>query len=85
MIPLTAIFTAAANSPAVRRAGVVVVTLAVVLYGLRLAFGSDARVTTAECSACAVSLADKNARLELTQEALARCVGTVDTLTGAKP
>ena len=85
MIDLAAIFTAAASSPAVKRAAVTVVTLAVLLYGLRLAFGSDARVTTAECSACAVSLADKNARLELTQEALRSCVATVDTLTGAKP
>jgi hypothetical protein len=85
VINLAAIFTAASNSPTVKRAGVMVVTLAVVLYGVRLAFGSDARVTTAECSACAVSLADKNARLELTQEALRSCVSTVDTLTGAKP
>ena len=81
MINLAGIFAAAANSPWVKRAAVGVVLVAVTLYGVRLVFGSDVRVTTDDYSACSVSLADKSARVELTQEALKSCVSTVDTLT----
>lgn len=84
VIPLRAIFEAAARSPVVKRAAVGVVVVAVVLYGVKLAFGSNVRMTTTEAADCAVSLSDKSARLELTEKALDATTKALDLCAGEK-
>lgn len=85
MIPLTEILARAAKSPLVTRVGVGVIIIALTLYGVKLMFGSDVRVTTTDASDCAVNLADKTARLEMTQQALVSCSVAMDLLTAPRP
>jgi adenosylcobinamide amidohydrolase len=83
MVPLRSIFDAAAKSPLVIKAAVGVSVVIVTMVGMKEVFGSDVRMTTAEASACAVGLADKSARLELTEKALGTCSKAMDLCAGA--
>lgn len=78
LIPLTEIFARAARDARVRTVAGVVVALAVVLVGFRLAFGSGVFLQTEEARECAVELADKAARLELTDRAMTACAVALD-------
>lgn len=84
MIPLTEILARAAKNPLVTRVGVGVIIIALTLYGVKLMFGSDVRVTTTDASDCAVHLADKTARLDMTQQALTSCSVAMDLLTAPR-
>jgi len=47
--------------------------------------GGYLRVTTPEAAACAVALADKSARLELTEVAIEKCAAALDLCSGGPP
>lgn len=78
LIPLIDIFAKAAKDARVRTVAVVVVVVAVVLVGLRLVFGSSVFIQTEASQKCATDLADKSARLELTDRAMTSCATALD-------
>ena len=82
MIPFAAIFERAARDARVRTVAAVVTAVAVLFFGFRIVFGSTVSLQTDAAQKCAVDLADKSARLELTDRAMVACSTALQSCSG---
>lgn len=85
MIPFRSIFDTASKSPAVKKVAVWVLVLALGMYASKLVFGSNIVVGTESSGRCAIDLADRSARLDLTEKALASSERVAELCIGARP